>query len=273
MPSHISTLFHHPSSLGVHSLLISNVNILKLQDEIFPPVVKTKVGKGLPNFYGRNVLNQKNPMISSWFCCCRNCPLLQIFCGDILIGEAVFSFELLGSMTTLNLYMSYLLNFIVAQSHRQRGQKITGKDGIARHLLDQFQVSFILSIKPSPSVFLTNCMAASSWPVLGSLAVSKIHKIITSICYPKIALTQYCLYWSYWQQKSAWQIDQEYSKLGDRRSDGSHITLSQSDKWLKQVIISIMITRINISISKISTQIIFCISIISAISSKLKFIC
>ena len=90
MPSHISTLFHHPSSLGVHSLLISNVNILKLQDEIFPPVVKTKVGKGLPNFYGRNVLNQKNPMISSWFCCCRNCPLLQIFCGDILIGEAVF---------------------------------------------------------------------------------------------------------------------------------------------------------------------------------------
>ena len=28
---------------------------------------------------------------------------------------------------------------------------------------------------------------------------------------------------------------QEYSKLGDRRSDGSHITLSQSDKWLKQV--------------------------------------
>ena len=27
---------------------------------------------------------------------------------------------------------------------------------------------------------------------------------------------------------------QEYSKLGDRRSDGRHITLSQSDKWLKQ---------------------------------------
>ena len=27
-----------------------------------------------------------------------------------------------------------------------------------------------------------------------------------------------------------------YSKLGDRRSDGSHITSSQSDKWLKQVL-------------------------------------
>lgn len=49
--------------------------------------------------------------------------------------------------------------------HRHRGEKAAGKDGIARHLLDQFQ---------------------------------------------------------------------EYSKLGDRRSDGSHITLSQSDKWLKQ---------------------------------------
>ena len=28
---------------------------------------------------------------------------------------------------------------------------------------------------------------------------------------------------------------QSYSKLGDRRSDGSHITMGQSDKWLKQV--------------------------------------
>ena len=28
----------------------------------------------------------------------------------------------------------------------------------------------------------------------------------------------------------------DYSKLGDRRSDGSHITCSQSDKWLKQVL-------------------------------------
>ena len=28
---------------------------------------------------------------------------------------------------------------------------------------------------------------------------------------------------------------QSYSKLGDRRSDGSHISCSQSDKWLKQV--------------------------------------
>ena len=26
-----------------------------------------------------------------------------------------------------------------------------------------------------------------------------------------------------------------FSKLGDRRSDGSHVTCSQSDKWLKQV--------------------------------------
>lgn len=29
---------------------------------------------------------------------------------------------------------------------------------------------------------------------------------------------------------------QSYSKLGDRRSDGSHISCSQSDKWLKQVL-------------------------------------
>ena len=28
---------------------------------------------------------------------------------------------------------------------------------------------------------------------------------------------------------------QSYSRLGDRRSDGSHITIGQSDKWLKQV--------------------------------------
>ena len=28
---------------------------------------------------------------------------------------------------------------------------------------------------------------------------------------------------------------QSYSRLGDRRSDGSHITMGQSDKWLKQV--------------------------------------
>ena len=28
---------------------------------------------------------------------------------------------------------------------------------------------------------------------------------------------------------------QSYSRLGDRRSDGSHITNGQSDKWLKQV--------------------------------------
>ena len=29
-----------------------------------------------------------------------------------------------------------------------------------------------------------------------------------------------------------------YSRLGDRRSDGSHISCSQSDKWLKQVAIT-----------------------------------
>ena len=45
--------------VSIHSLLISNVNLLKLQDEIFPPVVKTKVGESLPNFYGSNVLNNK----------------------------------------------------------------------------------------------------------------------------------------------------------------------------------------------------------------------
>ena len=28
---------------------------------------------------------------------------------------------------------------------------------------------------------------------------------------------------------------QSYSRLGDRKSDGSHISCSQSDKWLKQV--------------------------------------
>ena len=33
---------------------------------------------------------------------------------------------------------------------------------------------------------------------------------------------------------------QSYSKLGDRRSDGSHISCSQSDKWLKQVFQSSM---------------------------------
>ena len=32
---------------------------------------------------------------------------------------------------------------------------------------------------------------------------------------------------------------QSYSKLGDRKSDGSHITMGQSDKWLKQVLAKI----------------------------------
>ena len=32
---------------------------------------------------------------------------------------------------------------------------------------------------------------------------------------------------------------QSYSRLGDRKSDGSHISCSQSDKWLKQVRLSL----------------------------------
>ena len=36
---------------------------------------------------------------------------------------------------------------------------------------------------------------------------------------------------------------QSYSKLGDRRSDGSHITMGQSDKWLKQVQKNILVKR------------------------------
>ena len=43
---------------------------------------------------------------------------------------------------------------------------------------------------------------------------------------------------------------QSYSKLGDRRSDGSHISCSQSDKWLKQarIIDGRMLTTVDTAI-------------------------